>query len=354
MKKNAIKLLVLAATWSNISFAQQDRHFTLWNEAPSAINPGATSVMDEDLRFMTNFRMQWNSIEGEPFRTNSFGMDAKLFKQKTSKNHMGVGLNFTNDATGDLRLTTNMISVPINYTLEADKNMLFSVGIAPGFYQQSIRNTNSTWNNQWNGYEYNQGITSGETFTPDNTVSSFDIGAGIHLKYLFDAVSNINLGLSVNHITAPSASYSGIVNNLYRNVNINVYGTKFYDDRNFGISPAAMVTIMGPNNYILLGTNFDHEMFESSKRTDYVQRSFISYGVYLRWKDAMIGTISYKFKGFKVGASYDFNISSLSPATRGRGGFELFLKYSTLTDRSGYIHDRKLFRWNRGGRAKRL
>ncbi len=353
MKKKIYTLLILTAAWYNQGFGQQDRHFTLWNEAPSWINPGATAVMDEDLRFMTNFRMQWTSLDGEPFRTNSFGMDAKLFKQKNSQNHLGIGLNFSNDATGDLKLTTNAFSVPINYTIEADKNLLFSLGVAPGFYQQSIRNSNSTWNNQWNGFEYNQGINSGESFSPDLSVSSFDIGAGLHIKYLFDASSHINLGLSVNHITKPLSSYTGIENNLFRSVNISAYGTKFFDDRNFGISPTALVSIMGPNNYVLAGVNFDHEMFESSKRTNYVQRSFISYGIHMRWKDALIGTIAYKFKGFKVGASYDFNVSTLSPATRTKGGFELFLKYSTLTDRSSYIHDRKLFRWNRG-RAKRL
>jgi type IX secretion system PorP/SprF family membrane protein len=355
MKGKIFSLIAISTVWSGISLAQQNRHFSMWNEAPSAINPGATAVMDEDIRLFTNFRMQWTSLEGLPFRTNSFGIDAKLMKQKNSQSHLGIGVNFTNDATGDLKLTTNLISVPINYTIEADKNTLFSIGIAPGFYQQSIRNTNSTWNNQWNGITYDQSVQSFENFSPDNTVSTFDVGAGMHLKYKFDAMSNINVGLSVNHITSPNVNFSSLANNLYRNVNIAVYGTRFSDERNFGFSPQALVQLQGPNRNILFGTTFDHELFESSKRTDYVQRSLVSYGIFMRWKDAVVGSLSVKFRGFKVGFSYDFNISSLSPATRTMGGFELFLKYSTLTDRSGYIHDRKLFRWNRGGgRAKRL
>jgi len=355
MKTRLYSFLILSLCWSGITFSQQNRHFSMWNEAPSAINPGATAVMDEDIRLFTNFRMQWTSIEGLPFRTNSFGFDAKLMKQKNSQNHLGVGVNFTNDATGDLKLTTNLISVPINYTIEADKNTLFSIGIAPGFYQQSIRNNTSTWNNQWNGITYDQAAISGENFSPDNTVSNFDIGAGMHIRYAFDALSNINFGLSVNHITAPAVNYSSLVNNLYRNVNITAYGTRFLDDRNFGFSPMALVQLQGPNRNIVFGTTLDHELFESSKRTDYVQRSLVSYGIFYRWSDAFIASISAKVRGFKVGMSYDVNISSLSSATRAMGGFELFLKFSTLTDRSGYIHDRKLFRWNRGGgRAKRL
>lgn len=350
MKKNLLGILVLTTAWSSLTFAQQDRHFTMWNENPSAINPAAAAVMTEDIRFMTNFRTQWMTLTGEAFRTNSFGFDAKLFKNKN--NHLGIGVNFANDATGDLRLTSNIVSVPISYTMEADKNLLFSVGIAPGFFQQSIKNTNSTWNNQWDGATYNQSTASGEGFSPDNSVSSFDIGAGINVKYNFDATSNINFGLAVNHITAPTVNYSAIVNNLYRNINFTASGTKFYDDRNFGISPQMLLSFYGPNHNILFGTYFDHELFESSKRTDYVQRSFLSYGVFMRWNDALIGSISYKFKGIKIGASYDFNVSKLTSGTRTVGGVELFLKYSTMTDRSGYIHDRKLFRWKRG--AKKL
>jgi type IX secretion system PorP/SprF family membrane protein len=353
MNKKILSFVIVTAAWSAQLNAQQDRHFSMWNEQPSAINAGATAVMDEDIRLVTNFRMQWLSLTGEAFRTNSFGVDAKLFKN--GNNHLGIGVNFINDATGDMRLTSNIVSVPINYTLEADKNLLFSIGVAPGFFQQSIKNSNMTWNNQWNGINYDVTQNSGEGFSPDNAVSSFDIGAGLNVKYNFDSYSFLNIGLSVNHITAPQVNYStGMVNNLYRNVNIMASGTKFYDDRNFGISPQVLLQFMGPSRNILIGTYFDHEMFESSKRTDYVQRSFISYGVFARLNDALIASMAYKFNGIKIGASYEFNLSKLSEATRTVGGFELFLKYSTMTDRKAYIHDRKLFRWNRNRGGKRM
>jgi hypothetical protein len=62
-------------------------------------------------------------------------------------------------------------------------------------------------------------------------------------------------------------------------------------------------------------------------------------------------SLSYKFLGFKLGVSYDLNISTLNTATRSMGGLEFFLKYSMMADKSAYIHDRKLFRW-RGGRGR--
>lgn len=349
MKGKVIITSILALTWSISSIAQQDKHLSMWNENASMINPGAVSMMDEDIRFLTNFRLQWMPLTGNTFRTNTFQFDAKLFKNKTTKSHLGVGFNFTNDLTGDARLQSNVISVPIAYNIALDKNSFFSVGIAPGFYQQSVGSGNQTWDNQWDGSTFNQAYASGET--AQNAVSSFDIGAGFLYKYLFDATSHIQLGLAVNHINAPSMGYTTLNSNLFRSVNFSISGTKFTPERRFGISPQALVSIMGPNNYVLLGTYFDHELFESSKRTDYVQRSFLSYGFFLRWKDAAVVSLSYKFLGFKLGFSYDINVSKLSTATRSNGGLEFFLKYSMMADKSAYIHDRKLFRW-RGGRGR--
>lgn len=349
MRKTVIITSVLAFAWSTNTFAQQDKHLSMWTENTSAINPATVGVMQEDLRFLSNFRMQWMTLNGDPFRTNTFSFDAKLMKNKTTGSHMGIGFNFYNDQTGDARLTSNVISVPIGYTIALDKLSFLSIGVAPGFYSQSLGSGNQTWDNQWNGETFDPTISNGETNL--NAVSSFDIGAGIQYKYKFDLNSHINVGFSVNHINAPSMGYSTLNTNLFRNVNFFITGTKFTPERKFGISPQALVSVMGPNYNILLGTYFDHELFESSQRTDYVQRSFLSYGLFLRWKDAVALSLAYKFNGIKIGFSYDINISQLSSATRSVGGIEFFLKYSMMADRSAYIHDRKLFRW-KGGRGR--
>lgn len=349
MRTKIIITSVLTIIGSLNSIAQQDKHLSMWNENASMINPATVGVMDEDIRLLTNFRMQWMAVNGSAMRTNTFSFDAKLMKNKTSGSHLGLGINFTNDQTGDVRLTSNIVSVPIAYNIGLDKKSFFSIGIAPGFYSQTLGTGSQTWDNQWNGTIFDQSIESGETYQAK--VSSFDIGAGVQYKYKFNGVSFINLGLGVNHITAPSLGYASLNSNLFRNVNVHVSGTKFNPERRFGISPQLLISLMGPNNYVLVGTYFDHELFESSQRTDYVQRSFISYGFFLRWKDAAVASLAYKFNGFKVGISYDINFSSLNTATKSVGGVEFFLKYSMMADKSNYIHDRKLFRW-RGGRGR--
>lgn len=349
MKTKLNILGILALTWSANTIAQQDKHLTMWNENASSINPAAVASMDEDVRFLTNFRMQWLPLNGNALRTNTFSFDAKLMKVKKTGSHLGIGLNFTNDQTGDIRYTSNVISIPVAYNIGLDRNSFFSIGISPGFVSRSLGTGNQTWDNQWNGSTFDQTISSGEII--QGTASAFDIGAGLQYKYQSDNQSHLKIGFSVNHLTSPSLSFTSTGDKLYKNINIYASGTYFQPDRRFGISPSILVSLMGPNYNVLLGSNFDHELFESSKRTDYVQRSFISYGFYLRWKDAFIATIAYKFYGFKVGVSYDINVSKLSSDTRAQGGFELYLKYSLMVDKSSYIHDRRLFRW-RGGRGR--
>ncbi|MES2799279.1 MAG: PorP/SprF family type IX secretion system membrane protein [Bacteroidota bacterium] len=351
MKKNISYTIAFCLLGAISAFAQQYRHFSMWNENLSALNPGAVAVMDADLKATTSFRMQWMGLEGNPWRSNSFGIEAKLFKQKTTANCLGVGLNFTNDQSGDLGMTNNLLSVPINYTIAAEDNLLFSIGIAPGFYQTSLRNTNYSFNNQWNGVAYDNEMVSGESFGTEMSVINFDIGAGMHFKYIFDDASNINIGIGVNHITGPNMAFQTIDSKMFRGINLSASGTKYIPNRRLGISPSLLMQFFGPNRNVIFGSAFDIELFEASKRTDYVQRSFLSWGIYYRVQDALVGTVAFKFKGYKLGASYDFNVSALTPATRGLGGFELYFTYAMSTDPNSRIHDRH-FRWNRGRKRR--
>ena len=346
MRTRIIFTGILAFIWSINTIAQQDKHLSMWNENASQFNPAAVGIMDEDIRLLTNFRMQWLPLSGESMRTNTFSFDAKLIKSKGTDSHLGIGVNFVNDQTGNSKFTTNSFSIPIAYNIELNKMNSFSVGVAPGYYSQTIGGS-QTWNNQWNGSSFDQTLSNGETFIPK--VNSFDIGTGIQYKIKFDDVSHITACFSVNHLNTAGTNYTSAGTGLFKQFNFHISATKFDSQRRFGISPQALVTLMGPNYNILVGSYFDHELFESSKRTDYVQRSFISYGFFMRWKDAFIISAAFKTNGFKFGISYDVNLSKLSNATRSNGALELFLKYSIVSDQNSRIGDRKLFRWRGGG-----
>ncbi len=346
-----IKLIIptIAVIFTSQVIAQQERHLSMWNENSSPINPATVADMQEDLRLLTNFRTQWMTLDGKAFITNAFSGEVKLIKNEMNGSYLGLGANLSKDQTGDVRFVSTITSVPIAYHLHLDNQNAISVGVAPGFYSQVISDGNQTWDNQWNGSTFDQAISSGESFR--GSTSSFDFGAGIQYKYSPDQNAFLNIGFAVNHINAPELSFTPSGAPIFRTFNFTVSGTRFNQLRKFGISPQALVSIMGPNRNIILGTYFDHEISEGSKRTDYVNGTMISYGFFYRYGDAFIASLMYRYQGLKVGFSYDVNLSKLTPTTKSVGGIELFLKYSMMLDKSSKIHDRKLFRWrnNRGG-----
>ncbi len=57
--KKKIGFLALALGLSVSGIAQQDKHFSMFAEAPVYLNPAAAGFSPGNLQLFTNFRMQW-------------------------------------------------------------------------------------------------------------------------------------------------------------------------------------------------------------------------------------------------------------------------------------------------------
>jgi type IX secretion system PorP/SprF family membrane protein len=329
VRKNRIVGFVVVSLLHVYASGQQDFHFSQWMQNTVALNPSAAGFSESEYRFTTNFRMQWLAMNGAALRTNTFSFDCKPVFSKDYKSNVGVGLNFSNDQTGDLRLTSNAISVPIAYNLALDENSHFSVGLSPGFISRSINDAYQTWDNQWNGLLFDQSISSGESERA--STSSFDIGAGISYEYLADNQSFFQIGLSMQHITTPTVGYSPLAVNPYRQINAYGFGRILSYDKRYGFSPQVLVTIAGPNMNIIGGGSVDIALYQSTRRNFTEQTSFLSVGLLHRWRDALIGMVTFKFMDFKAGFSYDLCLSPLGYANKLSGAIELNLSYGLST-----------------------
>ena len=65
----------------------------------------------------------------------------------------------------------------------------------------------------------------------------------------------------------------------------------------------------------------------ASKFTNHQNEMSMSIGPYLRVGDALYAVVRFNWLGFSMGVSYDINMSELTAATSGNGGFELSLGY---------------------------
>jgi len=312
--------------------AQQGRNFSMWFQNHMQYNPAAVGTHDNDMQLFTNFRYQYFTVTDKPYQTISGSAEGKLFRSNTRNGYLGIGGSFMNDMSGDGRYSVTQVNIPIAYHLFFNEDNFISLGVQPGLYQRSISQGNLTWDNQWNGYEFNNAIP-GEGIANASS-SNFDVSAGLLYTYKKDFTRKIYAGLSVQHITQPELDFN-IEDGLYRRFNAQVGANYKFNLSSFGISPQVLVTVQGPNQNIVFGSNFDFYLQEPSLRTDFFRPTIFSFGIYHRYGDAIIANFSYRFQGLTIAASYDSNINSMLPASSSVGGFEVAVKYDIILNRKG-------------------
>ncbi|MCB9224681.1 MAG: PorP/SprF family type IX secretion system membrane protein [Crocinitomicaceae bacterium] len=308
------------------SIAQQDKHFSMFAESPVYLNPATAGFAPGKMQLFTNYRMQWLTISDNPYNTISASADGRLFDN--GNNFLGVGVNFYNDVAGDAQFKTNEITVPINYALSVGKTHRIALGLQPSWYSRTIASSSLTWDNQWNGVAFDQAIPSYETVYSQNiNLSKFDVAAGFHWYGTFKKNWKISLGLAGHHLTKPRINFYTDDDRLFRKLVLHGQFTYRQENSNLSVIPAFYGFIQGPNKELTLGSNFRYVLRGASRVTGYFNEMAINFGVYYRVGDAAIANIMFDISGMTIGAAYDANISSLSPASNGVGGFEVFLRW---------------------------
>ena len=328
MKKIIFALFIAV---SGIAFSQQDKSISMWYQSPMMYNPGSVATGAEDFGFFTNCRLQWLPLT--KMRTNILNANFKIPDGFMGSNNFGIGLNVMNDVTGDLGFSTNTISIPINYTLALDNRNKLSVGVSPGFYQQSYTASN-TWENQWQG----DGFTGTNTELGLRTsYSTIDISSGIYYQHSTRNRSLFYGGVALNHVNRPKLDFSFGSDRLYMQTVVHAGANLVTRKRDLRVNPQIMYFKTGPGSNIMAGISLEHILKEGSSITNINKTVTVDYGFYYRHQDALVTTFGFKIKGFKLGIAFDANLSYLNQATNSIGAIEIYLKtlhlYKTSTKR---------------------
>ena len=322
--KKTIGALVIGLGISITSFGQQDKHFSMFAESPMYLNPAAAGFHEAHLQAFTNFRMQWMTLSDEPFRTISGSVDWRMFENGS---FMGAGVNFFNDAAGASNFQTNVLTVPINYAIEVGRDNHFAIGLQPGFYQRTLTTDGLTWDNQWNGIQFNQGISSNEgAAVAGANITASDISAGVFWYANLSREFRVSLGLAGHHLSKQRIGYYNDNDRLYRKLTLH---GQFEYKTQMGVSilPAFMAFVQGPNKEITLGSNFRWNLRGASRSTGHFDEIHFGLGAYYRTRDAVMANMIIEFGGLGIGANYDLNLSGLTVATNGVGAMEFFLRW---------------------------
>jgi type IX secretion system PorP/SprF family membrane protein len=329
--KNISLLFVCVLTY--FAFGQ-DPHFSQYNNSPLLLNP-ANAGLNNDLRALINYRQQWRSV-ANPFKTAGFSFDANVTKDKYRKASLGIGIQLINDQSGDAKLNLNQGNLNISSVIRLDEYSKLSVGLMGGFGTRSINYSSLRWESQYQNGSYNATTNSGENLA-SSSFSYMDAGAGIAWSYGKDqgyiTQNNgvkLTVGLSAFHFGIPKTSFIGSSDEKLNTKYIfHARGELGKQNTNLTFIPELVFVQQSSLREIILGNTFRYLLKEGSHFTGFTKSSAISLGINYRVKDALIASFGVDYGNFSVYMGYDITMSKLSAANKGRGGFEIALKFVT-------------------------
>jgi type IX secretion system PorP/SprF family membrane protein len=328
MKRIATLALLGATLLAGNSASAQDVHFTQFDASPLLINPAFTGAHNGKYRAAAIYRDQWRSIMGDAaFKTVGASIDAPIVRDLSIDDYLAAGLQFYNDRAGDGNLANNSILASVAYHkfLGSKQNMSLSVGLQGGYTQKSIDLSKLYFGDEFRNGVFQQG-TSAEYPGLGNKVDYFTVNAGVNYSIAFGENFGITLGGGANNLTQPDESVQ-----RERNAEVGLgmrytgqAGAIVYTGERLSIRPAVLYQSQSTASEIVAGSEFNYIVGNTEFR-NYATAVFI--GAWHRLDDAVMATAGVEFKGFRVGVSYDYNISTLDAATNGNGGFEISLRY---------------------------
>ncbi|MBL7930727.1 MAG: PorP/SprF family type IX secretion system membrane protein, partial [Bacteroidia bacterium] len=296
----------------------QDIHFSQFNASLLNLSPGYTGFFNGDYRVSAAYRSQWNAV---PVSYNTFSMsgERRFRPLRLKKDMVGVGLLFNNDRAGDAHYGTTQFYLQGSYIFLAkpDSSLLISLGANVGWCRVGFDYSKMTFENQYDGYAYNQTLQTGEQF--NWTVRNFaDISLGSAIQYIHNGKHRFTYAIGVHHLSSPTISYQGNdASKLdYKFTNILSYSTPIKE--NTDIIAEALVSNQGKYYELIPHVSLKYYMKREENKA-------ILGGLCYRSRDAVVFRMGYTQGTLQSGISYDINISRFNAASNFRGGFELFI-----------------------------
>jgi type IX secretion system PorP/SprF family membrane protein len=165
------------------------------------------------------------------------------------------------------------------------------------------------------------GVTQ-ETFNSDNlNINYLDVNAGILFSTSTDESNNFYIGGSLYHINHPRESFEGASWSIATRTTISAGGyfpvsdiLTFHTSGIYQYQAKASETVVGGALAASLDATSDNP-------------SNVYGGLWYRVNDAIIPYVGLEFSGFRIGATYDVNVSSLKAGSQSRGGMEISVIY---------------------------
>lgn len=309
------------------SASAQDPNFSQFFVSPLTLNPALTGKFNGNFRIAGNYRDQWPAIS-KAFITSTVSLDLPILRNRISElDTWGIGLVAMTDKTANGILSTNMISFTTAYHKGLDMDGLHQIGFGfqGSYFTKRLDGTKLNFESELDDHG-GWTIPSGETV--DNrefNIGYFDLSAGALYNGTTDGYNNFYVGIAGYHLNRPRESFSNekIEYTLNPRITAHAGGSLPLADNTRNLYLSALYSRQAAASNIVAGgaVGFQMNDDEENPTTFYA-------GAWTRFNnlnDAIIPYLGLEFGGFRLGASYDVNISSLKTASQSRGGIEISL-----------------------------
>jgi len=300
----------------------QDIHFSQYDASPHQLNPAMMGAFHGAYRVVLNNKDQWSSI-GVPYRTNAVALDFGIpFKY----NLMGLGISGYQDRAGRGGLNTSVasFSAAYHFALGYDGTNDISIGARVSYVQRSVSIFNFSFPDQYDGnYNFDQSANTNEDFNAPS-YNYLNAAFGMHWYYTPDDLPHFFAGFTLRNLTQPQDAF--FEPDIQRSIGGLLHGgTTFFIDKKLRLYPKFNYTFQGSSKSLIVGADIEKYKVKSA-----VEKASIFAGVYYRIGDAFILLGGADISNIRFALSYDFTVSSLSPANNNMGGAELSFIYKGL------------------------
>jgi type IX secretion system PorP/SprF family membrane protein len=328
-----IFFIIFASIFAGQYSYTQDLHFSQFFNNPLLTNPANTGfIPDADYRLGASYRNQYSNIMAVPYQTMSIFGDAQVFRNKIENGWLGLGGVILRDVAGTGSLTSTKIYGSVAYHQMLGLSSLLTAGFNVGWANKRIDQSKLTFPDQFDGHFFDGTLPTSAQLL-NNSVSYFDMQAGINYAYFPTKDVYINAGYSVMHVNQPketffenngnnklSMRHTGFINGIF----------KMNDD--VIINPNAYYTIQAKSSELLLGMNAAYNLSGDGSKQ-------IIGGLYYRYGDAVIPMVGLEVDNIRFTFSYDVTTSSLKNFNHSLGASEFNVLKKGFYDE--YNGDRK-------------
>ncbi len=305
----------------------QDGHYSRYQDAPMFTNPANTGEGEpQDIRIGINYRNQ-GAQGASPYRHFGAFLDYRL-------KNLGIGVLVNQNDTGEASFKRNQVNLSLGFhkKLSGGKNEL-ALGVGLGFVQQQFNQDAFNYDNQYGVDGFNSLAGSGETFeTTNKMLPDFSVGG----NYRFQ-LSPTNqgfggmVGLSFAHINRPEGSFYNDLVSFPMRTSIQA-GLFFQINSELRLNPQVQWMSQQEARELLISAQANYQMDEQTE---------LEFGLGIRKGDAFILYGGLGKKNWKVGLSYDSNISARKVVRSSGSAIELSVMVYLRKKKSNRIPDPK-------------